>query len=66
MKACDFNPCNAEESFCDCEWGSERLPRQVATLCKEHANELWEMLNPLLKMNKAWYRIDVPGKIKGE
>ena len=60
---CDVQPCGSEV-WCDCQWGSDNLPTQIATLCQNHAEELWEMLDPLLKLNKAWYRIDLPGRIK--
>lgn len=65
MAECDCN-CNSSErtAYCDCQWGSDTMPTQTATLCKMCCEELWEALNPLLQINKAWYRIDAPGKIR--
>ena len=63
---CDHDCVNKTKVYCDCQWGSDNMPTQTATFCKEHAEALWEMLNPLLQLNKAWYRIGPPGSIKGE
>jgi len=41
-------------------WGSNALPYQKVVLCEEHGKELWEKLNPLLKMNKAWVTLEKP------
>lgn len=43
-----------------CQWGSDSIATQQADFCKVHLDELWGMLNPLLQLNKAWFRIDRP------
>ena len=59
---CHCQPCDLPP-HCDCQWGSNNLPTQTATLCEPHANDLWQRLNHLLELNLAWYRIDSPGNI---
>jgi len=54
---CECNPCG-KEAVVWCQWGSEALPMQQANLCEDHHDDLWERLNPLLQLNKAWFRID--------
>lgn len=67
---CDCTCVN--EAYCDCQWGPVHLKEdsppitQQATLCKVHADQLWETINPLLQSNRAWYRIDIPGSITGK
>jgi hypothetical protein len=69
MSLCSCQPCN-EVAVADVQWGSDTLvvkdkhvPMQQASLCQQHLDQLWETLNPLLKLNKAWFRIDEVGKI---
>jgi hypothetical protein len=59
---CSITGCRSVP-HCDCRWGTGNLPVQAATFCKEHADELWRAIDPLLKMNMAWYEIAYPGTI---
>lgn len=68
---CSCNPCDGMV-VADVQWGTDTLivndkhvPMQQASLCQQHLDQLWDTLNPLLKLNKAWFRIDEPGKICG-
>jgi len=64
MLPCACSPCE-NDPVADVQWGSDKLPMQQASICQEHLNQLWEMLNPLLKKGTAWFRIDGVGKIIG-
>lgn len=63
---------NCSSASCDndvwawCQWGSKSMPSQQGNLCEIHAMQLWEMLNPLLQLGEAWYRIDRPQDTNGE
>lgn len=59
---CSLEPCTAE-CIADIQWGSDNLEIQTISVCQFHLNKLWETLNPLLKCNKIWFRIDKVGGI---
>ena len=56
----------AENAVADCQWGSKAIPLQIGSFCQTHLDELSRMLGPLLKINHAWLRVDLPGVIKTE
>lgn len=58
---CNVVPCDLP-AYCDCLWTTDSLS-QAATLCKEHLDELWLELNPLLKANKASFTMGSPGEL---
>ena len=61
MFSCELNPCG-KPAYARYQWGFE-CPRSGrrnycnAILCKEHAEELWEKINPNLIVGGAWYAI---------
>ena len=55
--------CGTLHVYCDVRYRAEgRI--YTLTLCKQHSDELWEQLNPLLKANRATYRIAPPTTLK--
>lgn len=40
---CSITGCRSVP-HCDCRWGTDNLPVQAATFCKEHADELWHVV----------------------
>ena len=38
-----------------CRWGGKN--RCESHLCKEHLNEVWEAINPMLKAGTMWFSI---------
>lgn len=60
----DIVSCVDEASY-DCQWGSDALVSQIASLCPIHSAALYESPNGLLKTGQSHFRIDRPGVIKG-
>ena len=54
---CTFSGC-ANDPIAKFNWGTDSLGLQKAKLCQQHADELWETLNPLLQTNDAWFYIE--------
>jgi ABC-type transporter Mla subunit MlaD len=52
---CDCNPCQ-NIAIINCTWGSDKSDTQSANLCKEHLDDLYSKINPLLKAmtNNIW------------
>lgn len=72
---CDVWPCDKQgvPAVADVQWGSDtmvvdnkKIPYQIASMCQQHVDELWMKINTQVQLNKIWFRIDEPGKIKGE
>jgi len=72
MLKCTCTPCDGVV-VADVQWGTdtlivngEHVSMQMGSLCQPHLDELWGKLDQLVKLNKAWFRIDSPGKICSE
>lgn len=59
MDKCAAQPCN-EPPYARYIWGGYQpgSKQNNAPLCKRHADELWEKINPLLKVGLAFYAIE--------
>ena len=62
---CERHGCTCE-AYCDVQWHTGDIGTTTATMCKEHSDELWGRLSPLVTVNLATYRVDQPGVIKSE
>ncbi len=61
-RSCLITGCN-KPAIIHVKWSSDSI-RCEADLCQTHSDELWDMLNPLVKTNRMWVEYGPPNGIE--
>jgi hypothetical protein len=59
VSACEVAGCNSSAHTL-VTWGGGNLPTSTANLCKQHSDELWKSLNPLVQSQRLWVIYNSP------